>query len=443
MKISNKIYKGNFEVPMVIRQYFSFNTRSYGIHQAEVILTNDGHFILGIDGSHAFSRHDAAAKRSPLYKDAIYKLSHEMQGYMERCENAYTYLYEKTPHPKHRSVVERNLNNVVLKKYERKKFALPMPLRADVEADLHEEAKYKYFSLWSKHSSKIKMFVLDSIEEEYNERLSNWEILKQYHDSIQENIANKNDALYLEEYNKSRKSVEDELYGEDKYVKQQFVEMCTKLNSQIPLDVTIEIDYNKNDGIIDAKVSLPSYIAVPDKKVMPFTSDKISIKDKLKSELNNDTTNTILGFSYFISGYLFNLSVNVQKVRLSVVSGNSAYYWVEYERESFSKLSFSNLNPLQDFFCHPNVIDYKKSSIELIPESDFIERIKESIKISDLLSKNDDLVLLSVRDAERIYKNYEGADDLKQAVKEAKSNGSSVVVANKRYKNVLSEIDNY
>jgi dsDNA-specific endonuclease/ATPase MutS2 len=88
------------------------------------------------------------------------------------------------------------------------------------------------------------------------------------------------------------------------------------------------------------------------------------------------------------------------------------------------------------------VIDYTKSSIELISESDFRQRIKDAIKVSDMLSHNPDLIVLSVSEAEKIIKILDGTDDLKQAVKEAKSNRSSVVVANKRYKNVLSEIDN-
>ena len=87
------------------------------------------------------------------------------------------------------------------------------------------------------------------------------------------------------------------------------------------------------------------------------------------------------------------------------------------------------------------MIDYTKSSIELIPEFEFRQRIKDAIKVSDLLSHNPDLIVLSISEAEKIVKILDGTDDLKQAIKEAKSNRSSVVVANKRYKNVLSEID--
>ena len=175
MKI--KISKGNFGVPMVIRGKFSFNTRSYGSHKAEVVLTKDGEYSMTIDGSYAYSIHDAAAKRSPLYKDAIVKVSNEMLRAMEGCDDAYIRLSRKTPRLKRRATVENQLNKLTLKQYEREKFSLPMPRKTEVEADLQEEANHKFFSVWSSNSSKKSEFVSDTLEEEYNERMSNWEEL--------------------------------------------------------------------------------------------------------------------------------------------------------------------------------------------------------------------------------------------------------------------------
>lgn len=440
MKI--KINKGNFGVPMVIRQSYSFNTRSYGLHKAEVVLAKDGEYSMTIDGSYAYSIYDAAAKRSPLYKDSIVKVSNEMLRAMEGCDDVYIRLSKKTPRLKRRATIENKLNKLTLRQYEREKFSLPMPRKTEVESDLQEEANHKFFSVWSGNTSKKSEFVSDTLEEEYNERMSNWEELKQYHETIQSCVESQANAEFQKEYDESKKAIEDELYGDNAYVSQQLFEANSKMNFQVPFDITLEVDYNKNDGIIDAAASLPSLITIPDKKAVPLAFGKISIKDKLKRELDADTANTLLGLSYYLAGHLFNLSVNVSLVRLSVVTGFSAYYWVEFERKSFSVLSFSSLYPLQDFFSHPNVIDYTKSSIELIPESDFRKRIKDAIKVSDLLTQNPDLIVLSLNEATKIAKMLDGTDDLKQSIKEAKSSHSSVVVANKRYKNVLSEIDN-
>jgi hypothetical protein len=434
------IKKGIFGVPMVIRQSFSFNTRSYGSHRAEVMLAKDGEYNLTIDGS-AYSLHDGAAKRSPLYKDAIVKVSKEMLQAIVGWNNAYIYLSKKTLSPKSRTSVENQLNKLAIKQYKREPFTLPIPRKGEVAYDLQQEANFKFFSLWSRNSSKKSSFVSDTLEEEFNERMSNWEELKLYHETIQSCVEAQTNESFLREYNESKKALEDELYGDDTYVKQQISALNVKLDSQIPFDITLDVDYNKEGGIINAIASLPSMIYVPDKKAVPLSSGKISIKDKLKKELDTDTVNTLLGISYYLAGHLFNLSVNVSLVRLSVVTGFSAYYWVEFDRKSFSAISFSSLYPLQDFFSHPNVIDYKKSTIEIIPESDFRKRIDDVIKTSALLASNPNLILLPIGDAEKISKIISNSEDLKQAIKEAKATNSLTVIVDKRYRNVLNEVD--
>ena len=74
MKI--KINKGNFGVPMVIRQSFSFNTRSYGSHKAEVVLAKDGEYSMMIDGSYAMmSIYVCQGKRHVLNVDLQSKIN--------------------------------------------------------------------------------------------------------------------------------------------------------------------------------------------------------------------------------------------------------------------------------------------------------------------------------------------------------------------------------
>ena len=99
---------------MVIRQSFGFNTRSYGSHKAEVVLAKDGEYSITIDGSYAYSIHDAAAKRSPLYKDAIVKVSNEMQRAMEAYDNLFVFLSRKMPRIKQRSLLENQLAQLTL-----------------------------------------------------------------------------------------------------------------------------------------------------------------------------------------------------------------------------------------------------------------------------------------------------------------------------------------
>lgn len=397
-----------------------------------------------IDGSYAYSTHDAAAKRSPLYKDAIVKVSNDMQRAMETYDNLFVYLSRRTPMIKRRSTLEKQLAQLTLKHYERKAFSLASPRKSEVESDLRKEADNKFFSVWGENSSKKNTFISDTLEEEFQERMSNWEELKKYHESIQNCIETQTNIQYQKEYDKQKQLIEDELYGDEVFVSKRLNDIASSLNNKIPFDLDLDVDYNKEEGLINAVASLPAYYNVLDylllKKAIPLANGKISIKDKLKRELDNDKCNALLGVSYFIVGYLFSLSYNIEKIRFSLVSGEDAYYWIEFSRQSFASITFSSLYPLQDFFSHPNVINYKKSTIEYINDVDFRQRIADALKASAILTNNPNLIVLSLSDAEKICAIIESSDDLKQAIKEAKDNKSTIVIADKRYRNVLNEI---
>lgn len=435
-----KIHKTDLGIPTTVRHTFVFNTRSYGMHRAEVILSIDGEYSIKVDGS-SYSIHEAAAKRSAQYKTAILRVSDEMRQSIDSYNEAFVYLARNTVRPKSRSVLESQLGALVLKHYNREAFNLPEPKRSNVESDLRKEAEAKFFSVWKGNSSKKDQFVADNAENIYQQRLANWEELKRYHESIQDYFEAQANQLYQQEYDEKKKAIEDELNGDKAYIKKQMNELNSKGAIKIPFDLTLEVDYDKPGGIIDATASLPSLLYIPNLKTSLFASGKIGIKEKLKREMEADTSNTLLGLSYYLAGHLFSLSININVVRLSVITGFDAYYWVEFDRKSFSSISFSDLYPLQDFFRHPNVIDYRKTTIELIPEDEMKRRVTDAIKIADALTGNNDMVALPIKEAEMICKTIVDSDDLRFAIKEARASKSTIVVVNRRYLNILREIN--
>lgn len=432
-----KINKANIGIPLVVRSSYKFTTRTYGIQEAEITLTRDGEYILTVDGSRVI-KNQIAIVRGSNYTNAIIDVSTRMRQAIEAYNDAYVSLANKTTQIRSRIAVEKDMAKIVVKRYAREKFSLPKTNKSEVESDLREEAESKFFSVWRANTSKKNKYVSQNLEEEYNKRMANWNELKKYHESIQDYFESQKNEQYQQEYNLRKKAVEDDLNGDVTYVTKKFNELPS--SCVIPFDVSLECDYNKKDGIINAIATLPSILNIPDKKVESAAYNKISVKEKLKRELNEDATNTLLGLAYYLAGHLFSLSVNIEIVRLSVMTGYHAYYWVEFERNGFASIPFLNLSPLQDFFNHPNVIDYRGSVIELMEEDVYKQRINEAMRIRGVLAGNKNLILMSIIQAEKICRNIEGTDDLKQAIQDAKKNNSTVVIADKRYLNVLHEL---
>jgi len=425
-------------VPSTISRNFTFNTRSYGMMRATIYLSSSGEYSLTVNGL-TYSQYEDSAKRSAQYKSSLLQISSEMQKAIYDYNESFVQLAQRAPRPIHRTVIEEQLNRLVLKRYKRDTFNLPQPSKLDIEAELKEEAHAKFFSVWKSNTSQIDQYVSDHIENEYNQRIANWDKLKEYHESIQDHLEQLNNKQFLSEYNAAKKKIEDELYGDVAFVQKKFNELPSKCS--LPFDISLECDYDKKNGIIDAVASFPTSPDIPIVKVTTFASGKIGIKEKLKREADADKTKTLLGLSYYLAGHLFSLSVNVNIVRLSLKIRYHAYYWVEFDRKSFTRNSLYGISPLQDFFQHPNVIDFKKSNIELIAEDEFNLCVKNAIKVADALAGNNDLTVLPLKEAEKICKIIEGADDLMKAVKEAKAEHANIVVANKRYQVILNELN--
>lgn len=435
MKI--KISKGDFGVPTNIK--VSWNE---GSHKVAVILTSEGEYSYLLD-RRIYTPSEFVAKRG-LYKEAVLRASNEMLKAYSKHTDAFLHLYRQTPIPIQKGLLERKLLKLTPNKYSREVFPIPMPRKSDVESDLKEEATHRFFSLWSSNSSKKEQFVSCHIEEEYNARMKDWNELKSYHEAIQNQIEAQKNQEYQTEYEASRKVIEDELYGDFHYVMNRLTKIESQYNGQIAFDITLDVNYLREDGVIEATATLPpSYNIeehISEKQASLLQSGRVSIKNKLKRELDEERNSSLIGISYFISGLMFSLAVNINKVRFALYTGVDALYWVEFERKFFTSTSYQTLQPLQDFFTHPNVINYKRNVIEHIPETDFQKRIIDAVGISLLLASNSDLCTLRLSDAEKICKAVEGTDDLKDAVKKAKSNKSSIVVTDRRYLNILSEI---
>ena len=72
---------------------------------------------------------------------------------------------------------------------------------------------------------------------------------------------------------------------------------------------------------------------------------------------------------------MFNIAFNINAVSITLVSGHSAYYWVEFNRKQFASLSFKEASPADNLLLYPHVIEIKKSNIELMPVEELKKRV--------------------------------------------------------------------
>ena len=196
-------------------------------------------------------------------------------------------------------------------------------------------------------------------------------------------------------------------------------------------------------------------ISVPITKATILASGKISIKNKLVRETITEKTNSAISLTYFLAAHLFNVSPNIQYLRLSLYERNkqNPLLWVEFEREKFICVNPYKVGVLSDILSYPNVLEFKNraGSIELcaMDKTSFDNNVAMAVKrenenhleyqstYSDL-GNND--IAISFEDASILCEIPNLSNEIRKAISTAKDKGLSYVTIDKKLKGILDEL---
>lgn len=469
--------------PQPVSYEYTFNSR-YDSHKAYLMLDADGTYTIKVDGQ-SYSPYEASAKRSPNYKSGMAQLASQMMHRIETYNATFTGLYKQTVHLAVGSFKEREMaanlsktdaeieaeadkqikkpdfSGIVLKRYNKKPYKGTAPTKSSAEAILNEEANHKYFAVLRSRSAEKKQFVQENLNDVYQDRIEKFKELQSYFGKIQDTLAATADAKHIADYNSKRNAMLAEyksrrdafiydrterrnkdrnyLNGPFDYVDKSIMDLKTK--AHFPFEVTIITYYSKQDSLLDVKAIIPEYIPIPETKASILSSGKISVKAKLQREKSQDLVLCQLGVSYYLCGFLFNISANIKTIRFSLLtkSNNDGLYWLQFSRDQFFTLDFTSIDPLLTLERFPHVIKYGRVELERMEKKEFERKIKDALLIAGQAS-NSNQTVLSLTDAAHILDAMPNADDLRKAVDDAKAKGQSVVVADKKYENILKEL---
>lgn len=207
--------------------------------------------------------------------------------------------------------------------------------------------------------------------------------------------------------------------------------------------------------ILETSVIVEDGISVPITKAAILASGKISIKNKLVRETITEKTNSAISLTYFLAAHLFNVSPNVQYLRLSLYDRNelNPLLWVEFEREKFSRTRPKIIGVISDILGYPNVLEFKNKadSIELcaMDKAMFDNNVAMAIQQTNEIhiehqSTYSDLgnnyIAISFEDASILCGVPNLSNEVRKAISTAKDKGLSYVAVDKKLKSILDEL---
>lgn len=397
---------------------------------------------------------DAAARRTNEYKSAFKEVTANMLQVYEENTRAYTYLHENMPSVESVVKLKNDLMTLSPQKYERGHFDFRKPTKDDIEKDLLEEAKNINFDK-TKTNGHVdeKMFVKEHINEMIEVRQQAWQEACDFFNKIEDAREERENTRLFAEYKSLYNRKKEYIDGNESVVKQELLNLCGKVS--VPYNLSISFAYNQTTHILETSIIVEDGISVPITKAAILASGKISIKNKLVRETITEKTNSAISLTYFLAAHLFNVSPNIQYLRLSLYERNkqNPLLWVEFEREKFICVNPYRVGVLSDILSYPNVLEFKNraDSIELcaMDKTSFDNNVAMAVKrenenhleyqstYSDL-GNND--IAISFEDASILCGIPNLSNEIRKAISTAKDKGLSYVTIDKKLKGILDEL---
>ena len=397
---------------------------------------------------------DAAARRTNEYKSAYKEVTANMLQAYEENTRAYTYLHEDMPSVESVVKLKNDLMTLSPQKYERGHFDFRKPTKDDIEKDLLEEAKNINFDK-TKTNGHVdeKMFVKEHINEMIEVRQQAWQETCDFFNKIEDAREERENTRLFAEYKSLYNRKKEYIEGNKSVVKQELLNLCGKVS--VPYNLSLSFAYNQTTHILKTSIIVEDGISVPITKAAILASGKISIKNKLVRETITEKTNSAISLTYFLAAHLFNVSPNIQYLRLSLYERNkqNPLLWVEFEREKFICVNPYRVGVLSDILSYPNVLEFKNraDSIELcaMDKTSFDNNVAMAVKrenenhleyqstYSDL-GNND--IAISFEDASILCGIPNLSNEIRKAISTAKDKGLSYVTIDKKLKGILDEL---
>lgn len=337
----------------VATKLFSVNVQYGRTAGCRLHLTPIGEYGLEVIGPTS----DGVVRRTEEYKKAVRAVTIDMVHSYENATRSFTCMHSKMPKVETRSSYELMLNAMAPKEYARRTVALPMPTKYDIEDDLTKEAQALNYT-----SDAVKNYVKQHLNAMVERRQQAWIEAKELFDKMENARAERENAqLYAEHrslYDKRKTALE----GNPQDVYEAMIALPSQVT--IPFNVNLEFDYNKEKGLLTANALVEDGLGVPQNKADILTSGKLSVKNKLVREVTDDVTNCTLSLTYLLASHLFNVSCNIQTLRLSLFNWRptNPLLFVEFDRDSFARINPQQVDLRTDILQRPNVIYFKRKN---------------------------------------------------------------------------------
>ena len=307
---------------------------------------------------------NASINRYIREKEKQQALQSAQRGYYQlKAESeVFTTIHEDLVSLRSVSKAQRQLDNLVLDRYDRPSYNVPKPDLDSARERVTKEARKQIRSIlfWT-NREKREEYVSSHLSECLVEYTKEWEADRAIFEKQQDEKEKEYNKKALADYNSEKHALEDYLIPSDNEILNKADKLLADI--ELPFDISTSLSFEEKDGTLFFDIEFPGEDIIPIQKGNLLKSGKLSIKDKTQKERYYDYVMAICGTAYKVAAEAFNISARVNAV---AVSGHSIrmndktatisddyLYSVVFDRNTFTNVAESG-----DFIPHLKFVSF-------------------------------------------------------------------------------------
>lgn len=388
---------------------------------------------------------DVSRQYSPSPREVINAYDNEKKAFTEMYKR-----YRQNMGPVETTEsFQKKIDAIPMGTPKRQTFFLPSPSKDEVRGILRDEAKAALHGQNASISDESR-YIQNRLDNVLRDRQNKWDEAQSLFNSLEQTRIKNEERLLEIEWQQKRQLLLDVMNGDPDVIEQGMAEVSATLD--VPFDLDFQYSYDQRTGLVAAEVEIINGINIPFQKAVPLASGRASIKNKLVREIAEETKDTILSFVYYFASKIFEISLNISKVELSVwdEGKGKGYIWVRIPREGIMRDVPKYLVPAADIDNYRKVADIriKTASVEIAPilAPKFMKLIEEEKKKPDFAirsmsgaSGQNPIVFITMDEAKSLLREIGYDSILKQCITDAELKGSRIVAVDPIYKKMIAD----
>ncbi len=311
-------------------------------------------------------------KRTPEYKENLKKIYKKYYDLIIEETIEFTDLYKHILKPITKQEIQENIDKLQPQKYLKKKYDVLQPSKVLIEKKLLKEAKSKFNSVFFwKNKKNRKQFIEENLEQELKKSIENWKKQKEDFEKSEETKEREINQNYLKVFEQEKENLIDNLNATKSFVFKNFETILNEIDLKPEFFIDFEYDEKNKTFLID--LDLPEIEHLPKKTASILKSGKLSVKNKGDKQLREEYAKCVTGLGLFVAGVSFMASAGIENVEISAYTQridrkdgqmkDNYIYSIKFDRENFSSLRYSRIDPVLAFENFGHKMELSKSFV--------------------------------------------------------------------------------